>query len=202
VGLEQQTRSLLELVAADRVHQVESILDEARRRAAALRVQANADARSRMRLAFAEQRRLRDERIAAARARLDTQRRLHAQQRTNALLEIAWQRLPGELLARWQDARARGHWVAQVVAEARARLPRGKWRVVHPADWPAGEQQALAVTLQAAAGAAPAFVADRQVRAGLKIVADGNAVDSTLDGLLAERTDFEARLLSTLESAS
>jgi hypothetical protein len=79
-------------------------------------------------------------------------------------------------------------------------MPRSPWRIVHPPDWPTGEQQALAQSLQANAGAAPVFEADPRLKAGLKIMAGGNFIDGTLDGLLAERTDFEAVLLRRLES--
>ena len=85
----------------------------------------------------------------------------------------------------------------------RARAPGGssEWCVTHPPDWPADEQRSLARRLQASGGAAPRFVADARLRAGLRINAGGNIIDGTLDGLVAERTDFEARLLRRLEAA-
>ena len=143
MNLESQAQALLDLVEADRARQVAAILDEARGRAATLRSQAHAEARKRMREAFVEQRVLQRERIAAAMARLATQRRLHEQQRTAALLQRAWQRLPDELLQRWREPVARAAWVAQVMAAAQARMPRGPWRIVHAPDWPVCEQQAL-----------------------------------------------------------
>ena len=199
---ESQAQALLDLVEADRARQVEGILDEARGRAAALHTQAHADARKRMCEAFAEQRALHRERIAAAQARLATQRRLHEQQRTAALLQRAWERLPGELLQRWRDPAARAAWVAQVIAVARARLPRGPWRITHAPDWPAAEQQAMQAAWPAEPGAAPVFEPDAQLRAGLKISAAGNLIDGTLGGLLAERGELESRLLQQLESAT
>jgi len=201
MNLEQQTRALLDLVEADRARQCAQILGEANSRAAAQRAQAHADARARMRHAFEEQRLLRRERIAAAQARLATQRRLHEQQRKAALLRLAWEQLPGELLALWQQPASRAAWVGHVLASARRRMPHGPWRIVHAADWPVAEQQALTQALAAESGAAPRFEADGSIAAGLKVVADGNIIDGTIDGLRADRAEFEARLLRQLESS-
>ena len=155
-----------------------------------------------MRQAFAEQRLLQREHIAAAQARLATHRRLHEQQRTAVLLRLAWQQLPGELLALWQQPGSRATWVAHVLASARARMPGGPWRIVHAPDWPAEERRALAQAHGAGAGAAPTFESSASIRAGLKVVAAGNAIDGTLDGLLADRADFETRLLREIEARS
>ena len=157
-----------------------------------------------MRQAFEEQRQRRRERIAAAQARLATQRRLHEQQRTAALLRLAWEQLPGELLALWQQSRTRARpgW-RTVLASARRAMPQGPWRIVHAPDWPEAERQALVAGLAAecrrrrrASRPTPA------IAAGLKVVADGNVIDGTLDGLLADRADFEARLLRASPGAS
>lgn len=201
MSVELQTRALLDLVEADRSRQASQILGDANSRAAALRSQAHADARARMRHAFAEQRALRRERIAAAQARLATQQRLHEQQRTAALLRLAWDRLPGELLCLWQDPASRRYWVSHVLASARSLMPHGPWRIVHAIDWPADEQQALADTLALESGGAAVFEPDASISAGLKVVAGGNVIDGTLDGLLADRAEFEARLLRRLEAS-
>lgn len=197
MDLEQQTRALLDLVEADRAQQSAQILGDARARAAALLAQAQAEARAHMRQTFEEQRTRQREQIAAAQARLATQRRLHAQQRSAALLHLAWQQLPQELLALWQQPGSRAAWSAQVMASAQARLRAGPWRLRHPPDWPAAEQQALAADLRAA----PVFEADTAVAAGLKVLANGNAIDGTLAGLLADRPAIEAQLLRGLEAA-
>jgi hypothetical protein len=152
-----------------------------------------------MRQAFAEQRQRRHERIADAQARLATQRRLHAQQRNAALLQLAWQQLPGAMLARWQQPAARAAWVAHVLASAQPRMPRGPWRIVHAPDWPPVERQAPMAAIAAASGAAPHFEADAAIRAGLKVVASGNVIDGTQHGLLADRPAIEASLLRALE---
>ena len=198
--IEQPKRALLELIENDRARQCEQILGEAHGRAAATRAQAHTQARARVRQAFGEQRQRRREQVAAAQARLATHRRLHEQQRTAALLRLAWQQLPGELHALWQQSAARSAWVALVLASAQARLPRGPWRIVHAPDWPAAEREALVQRLAAESGVSPRFEADAAIVAGLKIVSDGNVIDGTRDGLLADRSELEARLLRQQES--
>lgn len=195
-------RALLDLVEADRARQCAQILGDQNARVVTLLSQAHADARARMRHAFDEQRLRQREQVAAAEARLATQRRLHEQQRTAALLRLAWERLPRELLALWQQPASRAAWVAHVLASARSRMPGGPWHLVHAPDWPAAEQQELAAQLLGATGAAPLFEADASIAAGLKVVADGNAIDGTLAGLLADRPAIEARLLRQLEGGS
>jgi hypothetical protein len=202
MNLESQAQALLDLVEADRARQVAAILGDARVRAAALHAQAHADARKRMREAFVEQRTLHRERIAAAMARLATQRRLHEQQRTAALLHRAWERLPGELLQRWRDPAARVAWVAKVIAAAKTRMPRGPWHIVHAPDWPAAEQQALQSVLLHEPGRAAVFEPDTRIRAGLKVAAAGNLIDGTLGGLLGDRSELESCLLRQLETAT
>jgi hypothetical protein len=200
--VEQQARALLELIEADRARQCAQIIGEANSRAAAVRAQAYADARARIGQAFAEQRVLRRERIAAAQARLATHGRLHRQQRTAALLRLAWEQLPGELQALWRQPATRAAWAGQVLASARARMQRGPWRIVHAPDWPAVERQALAQAIASESGAEPQFEADAAIVAGLKVAADGNVIDGTLAGLLADRAEFESRLLRHLEASS
>jgi hypothetical protein len=196
---EQPMRALLELIEADRAGQCAQILGEETARASALVSQAHALARTRMRQAFTEQRLHLRESVAAAQARLATQRRLHAQQRTAAQLELAWQQLPGELLSRWREPVSRAAWVSQVLSTAQASMPAGEWTVVHATDWPAAEQQAAAGWLRASARSSVVFLPDTDIAAGLKVLAGGNAIDGTLAGLLADRPAIEAQLLRALE---
>ncbi|WP_298828258.1 hypothetical protein [uncultured Piscinibacter sp.] len=198
---EQPTRALLALIEADRAQQCATLLGEAQRRAAALRRQAAAEARARLREVFAEQRQRRREQIAAAQARLATRRRLHEHRRVAALLRLAWETLPDRLRSLWQQGDSRAAWADRVATAALAQLPHGAWRIVHAPDWTAAEQQALAQRIAGAAGAAPRFEADAAIVAGLKVMADGNVVDGSLDGLLADRAELEARLLHLLEAS-
>ena len=202
-GVQQQTQALLDLVEADRSKQTESILGEARRQAATVREHAQTQARTRMRQAFDEERRQLRDGVAAAQARLATQRRLVEQQRSAALLRLAWERLPAELLALWRQPAGRGRaaWAAHVLASAQTRMPSGTWRILHAPDWPLEERNKLAAELNQGQAAAPVFEPDARIQAGLKVAAGGNVIDGTLDGLLADRSALEARLLHLLEAA-
>jgi len=199
MSVDRQTQALLALVEADRAKKCDAILAEARARATALLDEAHADARGRIRAAFVEERARRDERVAAARANLQTRRRLALQRRAAALLAEGWRQLPDALTRRWQQPETRAEWVAGVVASARERLPRTGWRITYAPDWPAAERESLARELTAALDVAPDFVLDAAARAGLRIAAGGNVIDGTLSGLTADRAEVGARLLQLLE---
>lgn len=197
--VEGPTRALLALIEADRERQCAALLGDARARAEALRAQSRSEALARLRQAFEEQRQARDQRLAAAQAQLATRRRLHEQQRVATWLRAAWVRLPLELQARWAQPDTRAAWVATTLAAARQRLPAGGWHVAHAPGWPAAEREALAATLE---GSPATFEADPGIDAGLKISRQGNVIDGTRSGLLADRAAIEARLLRWLEETS
>lgn len=200
--LERRTQALLDLVEGDRCTQCERILDEARARASALLAQAHADARIRMREAFAEERQRAHERVAAAQATFQTRRRLHEQRRAADMLALGWRRLPDALHQRWRDPETRRMWVDAIVAMARSTLPRTPWRIAHGPDWPIAEQRHLSARLAADFDAAPALVADAGITGGLKITAGGNVVDGTVAGLLDDCVEVGAQLLRHLEQAA
>ena len=99
--VERQAQALIDLIDGDRAQQCGDVLGEANGRASSTLARAQEDARKRVRQVFAEQRLRRERELAAARARLATHRRLHEQRRIAALLQLAWNRLPGELRATW-----------------------------------------------------------------------------------------------------
>jgi hypothetical protein len=202
VTLERRVEALLELVEADRVRQSEAILGSARSEVEAIHKQAHAEARSRLRKAFAEERERSEARIAAARAKLQTQCRVAEQRRAHALVAAGLARLPAELLRRWREPEARREWLASVVAAALAVLPRASWRVAHPDEWLGAERMEFSERLADEVGVLPQLVADPRIRAGVRIAAGNNVVDGTIDGLLADRNEIGARLLHAIEDAS
>lgn len=200
--LQASLQALLDLVDGDRERQCAQVLGEARARATALRSQARAEARTRLRQTFEAQRHALQAQVAAAQARLATQQRLHAQQRTSLLLGLAQRQLAAALHARWVQATARATWVAHVLDVAHARLPAQGWRVMHAGDWPADEAAAVAAALAQRGHGDAAFEADAGMAAGLKVSAGGNVVDGSLHGLLAEADEIDAALLRHLENPS
>ena len=193
-------QALLDMVERDRQARCQALLDQARAEADAALAQARALARTQMREAFADERQRARSRIAAAQAELQTRCREHAQRRIEALLVLAWQRLPGVLRQRWHDDAARARWVRMAFDAARAALPHEAWTVSHGPDWPAAEQAALADQCRAAFGAAPGFVVDPRIEGGLRIGTGGSVVDATLAGLLADRDEIGGRLIGELEA--
>ena len=194
-------QALLDLVEADRARRCRALHDQARGEAATALAAARDQARAQLRATFAEERQRAAQRLAAARAELQTHRRLQAQRRTEALLALAWQRLPAVLADRWQQPDTRQAWVQAALAGARAALPAtAAWTVRHPADWPEVERARLAAALQADGLPAPACQATAGLAAGLKITAAGNVVDATIPGLLADRDDIGGRLIGLLEA--
>jgi hypothetical protein len=196
----RQADALLALVEADRAEKVAAILGSASEQAAALRRDAHASARGRMRAAFAEERTMRSTRLAAARANLETRRRLALQRHSAAMLEAAWQALPDALAARWHEAAARDAWIATTVADARRVLKDGTWRIAHADAWPEAERSRLAAAL-VAQGVGASFHEEPALGSGLRIAAGGNVVDATGVGLLADRAEIGALLLALLEEA-
>jgi hypothetical protein len=201
MSVEDRTQALLDLVEADRRTQVDAILGDARAEVAALLAQAHRGARARMRQAFADERRQRDERVHAADANLKTCHRLNVRQRSTALLDEAWRRLPDALYALWRTPGARGAWVAHIVAQARSALPAQGWRIDHASDWPATEQRELATRLAGDGIAQPSFFPDHALPAGLRIASGGTVIDGTPHGLLRDRAGNGARLLAYLDAS-
>jgi len=197
--LERRVQALLDVVEADRQRRCEAIRRDAEQSAAATRASARNEALQRLRLAFANERELRDQRLGAAQAKLQTHRRLHDQRRAAALLEAGWQRLPEILCRRWNAEQSRQQWVDRVVFEARAALRPGSWRITHAEPWPAEERERVVQALTGDGSAPPQFLADASIRAGLKIARETNVIDGTLAGLLADRIDIAARLLRHME---
>jgi len=197
--LAMRTQALFDLVAADRARRCDAILGEARARAAETLAAAHMQARQRVRDAFDEERHRFAAGVGAARAGLETHRRLRAQRRAAELLAAGMGKLPPALSDRWLQRAARKAWVDGVVAEARSVLPRGAWRVEHAPGLARDELCALAMSLKEACGAEPQIVADEALRAGIRIAAAGNVVDAALAGLVADRVEVGASLLKHLE---
>jgi hypothetical protein len=195
MSLAERTQALLDLVQADREASCAAIVGKATTQAAARVAAARADARRLVAEAFADERARVQAELDAAEADLQTRRRLHAQRRLDALLALAWQRLPHALSRRWADPALRRSWIAHAQAEARDLLGGAPWTVQLGLDAPPDAPEAwLGITPP------PRFERDAGIRAGLRIVAGANVVDATLDGLLADRDDIGGRLVGLLQA--
>lgn len=189
-------RALLDVVDSAYRKQVEAILAEAEDRSRVIVREAHERARRGVRTAYLEAKERAEERIVTLQARAAAERRLHEQRRAAETLEAEWALLPKALIERWGDAGLRRRWVLHAARVALDQLPREGWQVEHPDDWTEFERSELAAEVAPALAEAPIFAIDISVKAGLRIRAGHNVVDSTLDGLLADQEAIGARLLS------
>lgn len=160
--------------------------------------QAHRAARRRVHGAVAKQRERALSRIRAAQTELQTRRRMYQQRVSFALLRAAWKRLEAELLRRWRTPELRKAWMEGAVQQGLQQLGPGEWLVTCPASWSESEQQDLKESLSGRLDQAPRIEPDAEVQGGLRIASAGISLDATIQGLLADRTSLEARLLALL----
>lgn len=191
--------SLAREIADQLQSECDTVIAEAQAEADAILSAAHGSARARMHAAIIELRREGAQRVAQAQAQMDTETRLSAQRHAAAAIREALPLLRDALTARWRDKQSRRHWTGAAAGLCTARLHPGAWRVIHPADWPADEQEALATAL---GRSDLTFEADTKLNAGLTIESDGAILDAAPAGLLADEGAIAAQLLCEIEAAS
>ena len=200
--LEQHALDLLKVAEDYRVDHRQALLDQATAESRAILKAAHLAARRELRSMLApEHERLAAE-IAAAEAKLVTQRRMHAQRRIVGMLKHAWPRLAQALRERWETPAGRAAWVAQHLSIALLALPAAGWVIRHPHNWSAPEREETSQWLQAHGIEDARCEADAALLAGIRVVCGLNVLDASLDGLLADRTQIDGRLLHYLARAS
>ena len=200
MNLQQRTAALLQVVEAYRARRCAELLEPAGQQAREVRRSALAAARQRVHTAIEEQRKRMATEVSAAEARLATERRLLVQRRAATTLTQAWTQLRTSLRERWHAPATRARWVDSHLDRALRALSHAQWQMHHPRDWPASEAETVAARLSAR-GITARFIADPSIDAGVRVIAGNNALDATLDGLLAERAAIEGRLLQLLSQA-
>jgi hypothetical protein len=201
-GVEVQLRQLLQVVERHRDERRHELLGQAQREAERVIREAHAEARARMHRCIQSIREERHGRLAASEAKLQTHRRRRREGADLWLLAAAWQPLRKALLARWSLATARRQWIELLVNQARALLVATDWQIEHPVDWPAPERTALEERLTGQLGCAPEFIPCEDIKAGLRVCADGTCVDATVEGLLRDETRIEALLLARFNAGA
>jgi hypothetical protein len=205
MNLQQRTQALLDLVHAHSAERCEALLAPARAQAREIRRAAIGEARQRVRTTIAEARDRLAVEVGAAQARLATDRRLVAQRRASALLDRAWAELRARMKARWSQPAARARWLDTHLQRALDALPRDEaspWRIVLPPATPADERERAQRLLQRHGVAQVIVEDDPRLQAGVLVRAGANTLDATLDGLLADRTTLEGRLLQRVLEAN
>ena len=193
-----QALDLLKIAEDYRADQCQAMLAAASEESRAILTAAHGAARRELRSILAEKRKRLALETAEAEARLATQRRLRDQRRVADLLRQAWPRLLLALRERWETPAGRKSWLMQHLSIALAALPAEGWTIQHPENWPEPERAEIDQWLQTQGIAAPHFEADAALLAGIRVLCSLNVLDASLDGLLADRTQIEGRLLHYL----
>lgn len=194
--LAEREHELLRLIDDYREHECRWVLDKARAEAAELMRQVYGKERAHLHQRVVDGRGRARARIQAARAERETRERSQGDLANARLLIRVWPRLRTALLQRWSDSGTRGHWVSHYLEYAIEVLPKGRWVIRHAPEWGEAERSGSAETVQRAVGHRPAFHADGDIEAGLIAECAGAVLDASLDGLLADQTRLEARLLA------
>lgn len=201
MNLERRTAALLELVAQYRARRCAELLEPARAEARRMTRAALAEARRRVHTAIVEERKRQAQEVGAVQAALATERRLAEQHHAVELLEAAWRELRARLAARWDAAPTRAQWIESYLQRAMGALPCAGdgWRIeTHPA-WSAKERARWTERLRVEGVAPVAFVDADVIAAGFRVVSGSNVLDATIDGLLADRSQLEGRLLHHMQ---
>jgi hypothetical protein len=200
MNLQQRTSALLDLVEQYKARRCAELLNPARAEARATIRTALAEARRRVSTAIAEERKRRALEVGAVEAALATDRRLAAQRHAVQLLAGAWRDLRARLVARWTAAPTRTQWIdAHLQRALQAVPPTSGWRIEYQALWTESERMREQERLRAGGVTEVRFVEAPDITSGFRIVGGHNVLDATLDGLLADRTQLEGRLLQHLQ---
>jgi hypothetical protein len=200
MNLEQRTAALLELVEQYRARRFAELMEPAQAEARQVVRAALAEARRRVHTAIVEERKRYAIEAGAVEAALATDRRLFQQRHAVRLLDTAWHELRARLVARWDAAPTRAQWVRAYLRRAQRSVPcaGGGWRIqTHPA-WNEGERTHWLEQLRIDGVAPVAFETAATISAGFRVVSGNNILDATIDGLLADRTQLEGKLLHYL----
>ncbi len=191
-----QEQALLDLIASDKERRCADISANAQRQAAELLRQAHDQARERVRGGLREARGRARQRIDAAAAQRQSRLRQAQQHSASDFLARAMALLPAALCARWQQRETRLRWVRQALLQARQVLPSRDWLIEHA---PGLLPEDIATLDDDLAPAPRNFEVNPQLVAGLRIHGNGNCVDASLAGLLADRDTLAASLLRARE---
>jgi len=195
---EEREKGLLKLVDDYREQECRRILDEARAQARDLLRKTYQKERSHLHERVVWERSRAEGRIQAARAERATRERRKSERTSTDLLAAAWPRVREGLLDRWRGPLQRRQWVTGYLRQGLKMLPRQRWTVRHAAEWGEAERQEAGAELAHALGQEPRFETDGSIEAGLIIESGGAVLDASLEGLLRDRAQLEARLLALL----
>ena len=198
--VQAQMEALLRRVAREQEMLSRRARDAAEEQARGIIARAREEARSRTRQAAEESHLAVERALGDRRAALETAARQREQSLLRDLMDDAWQTLPHEIEATWNDASARRAWCETACALARRIvLGEGTFTIELDTAAPADAAECAGKCLQD--GGQPAAV--RRIDGlgpGLRIRHGLACVDATTTGLLASRERIEAELLAELDA--
>jgi hypothetical protein len=194
--LESKVRHLLDVVEQHRDEKCAAIRATAEDEVKVLLRTAWREARERLHNDNVETRRRVEHTLTSNEAQQQTRRRQQHQADDEALLVTAREALHAALLQRWQQPASRQHWCETLVNAAVTTMDSRVWTVEHPADWPMSEHDAIRERIASLCGKAPRLQVNADIRAGLRICADGTCMDATVEGLLHDQARIDAELLA------
>jgi hypothetical protein len=192
--LMQQADALVRMLRHDEAAAGARETEQASTRARTLLRNAYRDARRLVREAVQEERERRDNALGQARAAVATRRRQQAQRDASQVVRAAWTCLPQVLQAIWDDPQQRARWCRTAISGAARVLRPDQWEISCPPALSQAEASALCAQARAAGVREVAARPDSALHAGLAIRSAGAVFDATAAGLLASRADIEAEL--------
>jgi len=194
-----QVESLLEELKRQEARHCQEIITAAERAARDLEARTRRELFRKRRRAVADERQRRRHALLEAASRMETREQRSAHTRYEQVLEVAWPRLLVALEERWRHRDGRRSWSAMLVDEAVSAIEAKTWTVEHPADWSSDDQSWFVEACSDRAIPPPVFLVDPGISAGLRVRLGDACLDGTLDGLLANRHEVEARILGMWE---
>ncbi|MGB5517798.1 MAG: hypothetical protein WBO73_04980, partial [Gammaproteobacteria bacterium] len=140
-------------------------------------------------------------RVSSAIARNQTRLRHQHQKADRAILDVAWPLLRQSMLARWNEPDARRQWLDASITSAAARLREHGGRIEHPENLGDDDIAWIKQQLPSGSGQRPVFSAVDDIEAGIRIIADGTVVDTTVEGLLHHKSLIEATMIARVKQS-
>jgi hypothetical protein len=185
--LQAQVQSLIGHVRKQQSVELGGVLRDAEKIAAEIIQQAHGRSREAVRRAIAQRRRILRETTQRDAAAAATRKRRQQQQQARAALDSTWPQLEDALRERWLSASTREAWWRETVNQATRLLLTGQWSIEHPADWPENERQQALTQLASHGHRQCETRSNPELAAGLRISSENACVDSSIEGLLADR---------------
>lgn len=197
--LELQVEALLTALHAQRDARCREIDGEAAQKSQRLLRDSRIKLRQRLREAVNDERRQRETALLEAHHCLETAERRAMLKRYQHFLDAAWPELLAALNRRWHDTESRHDWCEMLLDEAGEKLVRGSWIVEVPGSWGDDDTRRVLEAFERRGFVTPTLRIDTAMQAGLRIRMGSACLDATPDGLLANRSAVEARLLAEWE---